>query len=93
MIEVIAQLHTQAEQKQIDLQFDMDDNANLQVECNPERLQQVMNNLISNAIKYTPEQGKVHVKLFTQDNNLLFQVSDTGPGIPQNDQPHIFDKF
>jgi len=92
IFEVAAQLAAQAEQKSLDYHLDLSDQL-CQVNCNPGRLQQVMTNLISNAIKYTPEKGKVTIRLFPQNNNLLFQVIDTGYGIPQNDQLHIFDKF
>lgn len=58
-----------------------------------EQLLHVMVNLISNALKYTPEGGKVEVKAFRDGNNLVIRVSDTGIGIPEEDLPHIFDEF
>jgi len=60
---------------------------------NPVRLRQMCTNLIGNAIKYTPLKGKIHVRLLAEDDQLLFQVTDNGPGIPSTDQPYIFDKF
>ncbi len=63
------------------------------VRGNPIRLRQMMDNLIGNAIKYTPEGGEITVRLFTADDQVVFEVSDTGPGIPVEDQPHIFEKF
>jgi signal transduction histidine kinase/DNA-binding response OmpR family regulator len=59
----------------------------------PLRLRQVVNNLLENAIKYTPKQGQVTVALAPDDDLLVMRVSDTGIGIPQKDQPYIFDKF
>jgi signal transduction histidine kinase len=90
--ETVEILRPQAEQKNLQLTVNLSNEDSL-VECNVLRLQQVFTNLIGNAIKYTPEQGKINVILTLQDDYLLFQVIDTGPGIPQADQPHIFEKF
>ena len=60
---------------------------------NPVRLRQMVSNLISNAIKYTPENGKISVSSRAEGNQIIIQVSDNGPGIPSADQPYIFDKF
>jgi len=61
--------------------------------ANPVRIRQMVENLLGNAIKYSPTNGKVQVNIFEEKNQLFFQVSDTGPGIPLVDQPHIFEKF
>jgi two-component system phosphate regulon sensor histidine kinase PhoR len=63
------------------------------VMANSIRLRQVIYNLIDNAIKYTPAQGRVSVKAFQQDNEVRLQVIDTGIGIPATEQPHVFEKF
>lgn len=60
---------------------------------NPVRLRQMLNNLVMNAIKYTPLGGQVRVFARAQGDQIILQVSDTGPGIPPADQPYIFDKF
>lgn len=60
---------------------------------NPIRLRQMLDNLIGNAIKYTPEGGEISIRVAVQNNQVILQVHDTGPGIPPADQPHIFDKF
>jgi len=60
---------------------------------NPIRLRQMLDNLIGNAIKYTPEGGSVSIKMSVQDEQLITSVKDSGIGIPLADQPHIFDKF
>jgi len=59
----------------------------------PLRLRQLVGNLIENAIKYTPEQGKIGVALETKGDFLVLRVRDSGIGIPKQDQPYIFDKF
>lgn len=60
---------------------------------NPIRLRQMVDNLLVNAVKYTPEAGKVTINLRREDSQVIFEVSDTGVGIPATDQPHIFEKF
>lgn len=64
-----------------------------QVWGNPVRLQQMIANLVSNAIKYTPKGGKLGVRARLEDGQLILQVWDTGVGIPVAEQPYIFEKF
>lgn len=59
----------------------------------PLRLRQVVANLLDNAIKYTPRGGRVMVRARAEEEQVILQVSDTGPGIPPADQPYLFDKF
>lgn len=58
-----------------------------------DRLQQVILNLVENAIKYTPQGGQVTASLAKIDQQACLTVSDTGPGIPPEDLPHIFERF
>lgn len=58
-----------------------------------ERLIQVLVNLVSNALKYSPEQAQVKVHLEQDDGQALIWVSDTGPGIPEEQQAHLFEPF
>ncbi len=60
---------------------------------NPIRLRQMLDNLIGNAIKYTPEGGEITIDVEVQNDQVILRISDTGPGIPPADQPHIFEKF
>jgi len=53
----------------------------------------LLTNLVSNAIKFTPEQGQVHVLVHHQGEELIIRVSDTGMGIPKNALPKIFNRF
>ncbi len=63
------------------------------VRGNPVRLRQMFDNLIGNAIKYTPKGKQVCIELKHEDKQVIFKVADQGQGIPQEDQPHIFEKF
>jgi PAS domain S-box-containing protein len=56
-------------------------------------INEIYNNLISNAIKYTPSDGKITIKLTTKRKNILFSIKDTGYGIPLDAQQFIFTKF
>ncbi len=60
---------------------------------NPIRLRQLVDNLLVNAVKYTPAGGILTVNLFSEDGQIILEVIDTGLGIPATDQPHIFEKF
>ena len=66
---------------------------NVSLMADESKLSQVVYNLIDNAIKYTPEGGKVIVNLHTDSRQAVLSVHDTGIGIPEKDVPHIFDRF
>lgn len=57
------------------------------------RLKQVIVNLLDNAIKYTPEKGAVSLSVTASNGLAILEVSDTGPGIPAEALPHVFDRF
>jgi PAS domain S-box-containing protein len=63
------------------------------VRGNPIRLRQMLDNLIGNAVKYTPPNGDIWIAMLVEDQQIIVQIKDTGPGIPTADQPFIFDKF
>jgi len=64
-----------------------------EVDCDGQRVEQVLTNLISNALKFTPPQGTVTIAASVQEDFVVFTVTDTGCGIPPESQAHIFDKF
>ncbi len=76
-------------------------NLNIQIDLQPdvfiteekELMELVWNNLFSNAVKFTPENGMIKVKLKTENHNICVSVSDTGCGIAPQTGKHIFDKF
>lgn len=59
----------------------------------PDRLKQVMVNLLANAINYTPPGGEIVVSVSKEGTQAKVTISDTGPGIPPEDVPHIFERF
>jgi len=61
--------------------------------ANPIRIRQMLDNLLGNAVKYTPKEGTIRVSIRTEDHQLIFEISDTGPGIPMDEQSRIFEKF
>jgi hypothetical protein len=66
---------------------------NLEIVGDAKRLLQVWSNLIGNAIKYTPEAGRIIVSGQYRNNEVEISVQDTGVGIPAKDLPYVFDKF
>jgi two-component system phosphate regulon sensor histidine kinase PhoR len=89
--EVVDRLRANAELHQQTLQVNAPELS--PVLGNQRRLEQVVANLIGNAIKYTPDNGQIDVTLHEDDEFLVLQVSDTGIGISLDDQRRIFDKF
>jgi two-component system sensor histidine kinase BaeS len=63
------------------------------VEVDPDRIAQVLGNLIENALRYTPEGGRVVVSLAASDGNPVIRVADDGPGIEAGDLPHVFERL
>ncbi|WP_298402763.1 ATP-binding protein [uncultured Chloroflexus sp.] len=63
------------------------------IEVDPQRIAQVLGNLISNALRHTPAGGVVRVTVAADPDGIVFSVTDTGPGINPADLPHIFDRF
>src|SRR6185503_5323871 len=61
--------------------------------CDRERILQVLSNLVGNAIKFTPENGTIAVRAEPAEGHVLVSVADTGPGIPDEYVPHIFERY
>lgn len=80
-----------AKTKNISLVCDADESISIQ--ANADYVKQIILNLVDNAIKYTPENGSVNVKIFAEKENAVIKVSDTGMGIPKEDQSRIFERF
>jgi PAS domain S-box-containing protein len=90
--EAIATIRPAAEAKGVRLQTVMDPEAG-PVQGDGDRLQQVIWNLLSNAVRFTSRHGLVQVRLHRVDSNLEIVVSDTGSGIAPEFMPHVFERF
>jgi signal transduction histidine kinase len=92
LIAVYEQVERMAREKGVALE--LDEIADLSVSGDPLWLQQLITNLVTNAVKYTPTGGEVRLSLVPEEARwALFSVTDTGIGIPEEHQPHIFDRF
>jgi signal transduction histidine kinase len=65
----------------------------IDTEADPERINQILNNLVSNALRYTPPKGKVGIHLEATNKSVVITISDSGPGIPAVHLTHIFERF
>jgi signal transduction histidine kinase/CheY-like chemotaxis protein len=90
---VVEMIRPSAEAKSLDLTVDADEYEPVPVEGDAERLQQVFLNLLTNAIKFTPDGGKIGISLRRVGSNVLIEISDTGQGINPQFVPYVFERF
>lgn len=91
--DVVENNSTSAMQKNIKLEAKLPSEPLPQVLVDPIRINEVLNNLISNALNYTKEGGTIEVSAKTKGEEVITSVSDTGVGIPPEAIPHLFSKF
>ncbi len=86
-----------AAEKQIDYQLDSSLSGNLTIQTDPARVEKILDNLLSNALKFTPNNGAVSLTVqqitAEEGERIIMQVSDTGSGIAAEDLKHIFDRY
>jgi signal transduction histidine kinase len=63
------------------------------IDVDPQRVEQILANLLSNGLRYTPDDGSIDVKIERDENYLILTVCDYGPGIPSNALPFLFERF
>ncbi len=88
----VASIRSSAENKGIRLELHIAQEP-LPVRGDAQRLEQVLLNLLNNAVRYTPPNGTITVRAWEERQRVYVQVRDTGPGIPPEDLPHIFERF
>ncbi|RJR27355.1 PAS domain S-box protein [candidate division WWE3 bacterium] len=91
--EVVNEIARKIEEKKIQFSMDVNRSVPKTINLDPKMFRQVVSNLLSNSIKYTPDYGMVSIALYTEDKNLVVQVKDNGYGIPAKDQSKLFTKF
>lgn len=90
---VLAEIMPKALEKNIDLNFERPKNPLPKVRIDENRIREVLMNLLGNALKFTPENGKITVAARKQGKMVNVSVTDTGKGIARNDIPKLFQKF
>ncbi len=90
--EVCALVSPQINAKPIELELNLDRNTR-RINANAPLIKRVANNLLGNAIKFTPPEGRISVSLRNESDGVLLTVSDTGRGISEDDLPFIFDRY
>ncbi len=82
-----------AKERKVQLQFEPQVDENLWIQIDQDRIEQVLTNLIDNAIRHTPEGQSVTIRLTKEQSYLKVDVQDTGVGIPEEDIPYVFERF
>lgn len=87
---VLADHKVAAMARQLELEIDLQP---IKLDGDRAKLQALVDNLVSNAIKFSPEQGRLRVRLAQQGEQAVIEVADSGPGIPEEERRRIFDAF
>lgn len=90
--EVVREFGDLADEKNLEIKLSNNENGTLIMGI-PEMFHAILSNLVDNAVKYTPEGGKVFVSSSINEGNCIFSVRDTGIGIPANEHRRIFERF
>ena len=89
--QIVASFQSLAKQKGLELSYQAD--GQWLVHCEQELVEKIVLNLLDNALKFTPEGGKIEVLLAADNKGVQLQVIDSGIGIPESEQEHLFERF
>jgi two-component system sensor histidine kinase VicK len=89
----VKKMEMMAKSKEQHLNVLFDEDAHVQVDMDRDRIEQVVLNVLSNAIKYTNEKGRIDIDAYVNDRNAQIIVSDNGIGIPENQLSRVFERF
>ncbi|MBA4603837.1 HAMP domain-containing protein [Thermoactinomyces sp. AMNI-1] len=92
VLRVIRKFQGLARERQVQLCADLGDSLPM-VYWDEDKIEQVLTNLVDNAIRHTPSQGSVTVHAYFQNKKVYLEIEDTGSGIPEEDLPFVFERF
>jgi signal transduction histidine kinase len=90
---VVERFNPTASARQVSLRLDFPEAALLPLPLDPLRVEQILGNLLSNALRYTPDGGQISLSLAATPGGATLSVRDSGPGIPPEALPHLFERF
>lgn len=90
---VFSAFEPQSQNQNIDLTLQISAQQDLEILIDRNKTEKVLNNFLSNALKFTPEGGMIRLEVLEMPDAIQFKVSDTGKGIHPEDLPHVFDRF
>lgn len=88
----LERFQSQADQKHISMQLSGGESCPV-VFLDPQRIEQILGNILSNALRYTPPSGKIDLSISCSPENVKLEIHDGGPGIPEEALPHMFQRF
>jgi signal transduction histidine kinase len=93
--DAVSGFEAQVKEKEINVQMSLEDDEDANID--PQRIREVLTNLLSNALRYTPRGGEVRVRLTEasagEARSVTISIEDSGPGIEAHILPHVFDRF
>jgi len=94
LADVVTSFSGAAEEARVELRIDIHkERADLDLNADPDRMDQVLSNLVANALRYTPAGGQITLSAEAVSGGIRLSVEDTGAGISQEDLPYVFDRF
>ena len=90
---LVTRFRPQAEKNGVTLHFSKPFASLPPIHVDPQRIEQILSNLISNALRYTPAGGQIGINLSSQPHQASVQIHDSGPGIPEESMALVFERF